>query len=413
MKRLLLISYHFPPIASIASLRPLRFVQQLPEYGWNCDVLTVANDRQYQKDNSLMREKPDNVTIYRANRLPIPKHMKWIARKVFGTKILWYNFVDDCYDWYPFATCTGNKILSENNYDAILATAPPYTSLRVARTLARKAGVPAVADLRDPFTQNSFIEMPTKIHEMVYTLYESKLLGTFNRILAAWPRIIEMNSRALGIPRNKFDVITNGFDEVDLDAYYNLNPPNDCFRIGYFGSIYGKRTLRPLFKALSTALRERPELRNHIELIIAGSLDEKELGKLIENYDCSSVVKYLKQVRRKSALQIMSSCHLLTLVSGTVMDSFPGKLFDYMACRRPVMSFGESGFLAKLLEKTKLGCTFDENSIRDAALMILELYDRFNRGEDSFDSTRELIQTYNSRIITGRLASILDKLVDG
>jgi glycosyltransferase involved in cell wall biosynthesis len=411
MKRVLLLAYHFPPISNIGSLRPFRMAKYLPEFDWNVSVLTVGNDTYYPRDQSMKIDELENTRIIHADRLPIYQMTKRLSRLLFGRKQLMYSFLDTYYDWYPLARIAAQRELQSVKFDAILATVPPYTSLRIARSIAQESGLPCIADLRDPFTQNPFIEMPTEFHRRYYHQYEKELLNSFDLITVAWPKIAEWNARAFKIDMDKFRVITNGYEPDDINRRYNRPAPSDVFSLGYFGSIYGLRTTDHLFKAYGIAIQRDPEFKERSRIIFSGAFDRYMVRKNALMNGCGKNLEILDFNSRRETLDRMSECSVLVLMTGMVAENYPGKLFDYIASNRIILNISKPSSLTKLVEETGIGVNVDGNNPEQVADLLLEWFSKFKEGKKLVDPSREKIRQFDGKVLAERMAKALDEIL--
>ena len=382
----------------------------LPDYGWEVTVVTVGNDSYYPRDASLDLKKLGRTRIRYANRFPLNQLRDRIGRHIFGKKQLLYSYLDTFYDWYPLAKSVAIDELTRMKYDAILATVPPYTSLRVARAISKKTGIPSIADLRDPFTQNRYIEMPSKFHRKYYENYEKNLLNSFNHITVAWPMIAHWNSKALGIDKDKFTVITNGYEPDDFKNRYNRPAPTSTFTMGYFGSIYGLRTVDPFFKVYGLALQTNPEFKEMSQVIFSGAFDRQMVRRTARKVRALDNLNILEYRSRRETLDWMSKCHALLLFTGMVTENYPGKLFDYIASNRPILNLSKPSPLTKLIGDLGIGANVDADKPEEAVNVLLDWFEKFKQGEKIIKPKPEDIKRFDGKILTGKMANILDSI---
>ncbi len=413
MKHLLLIAYNFPPMENIGALRPWRLAKYLPAFGWKTTVLTVQNDWSYKADSSFNIVDSKHMRIVRVPRLPLTRILHRPLRKIFGQNPLWYSYIDPFYDWYPLAKMAGDKILKHEKVDLICATAPPYTSLRLARSLSNQSGIPAIADLRDPFSQSIYFDFPTSFHRIYYQKYEENLLKRFQHIIVAWPRIAEWNAKAFGIPMDNFTVITNGYEPDDFKRRYHMKPVSSEFRIGFFGSIYGARSVEPLFKALSVAYAKRSDFRKNSKVYFAGSHGSYNLSSLTRKYGIGQNLVMLDFLPHHSdVLDWMSSCHILVMFAGMVNESFPGKMYEYIASHRPILSFSNKGSLWDLIEETRIGVSVMGSDYEEAGSILLKWYDRFMAHQPLHEFDESRVERFDGFNLTGDFARVFDSTLE-
>lgn len=410
MKNLLMIAYYYPPLAGVATIRPLQLSHYLREFGWDATILTVSEDPDYAHDYSAMSRIPSGQKIARAYKAPVFSRTRKLARKGLRKYPLLFSFVDEHFDWVPWAVRVGEKLLKNQRFDAIYATAPPYSSLRVARALKRRTGLPVVADLRDPFSANEFIAWPTPLHKIFYRAYETKLLNAMDRAVVVNEVLKRDIERNMGLAHLRPAVITNGYDPLDFDGF-SPNPPKDKFVFGHVGSIHGAVTPSPFFASLSRALHRNPAMRNNVEIVFMGSMQEQLVAREARHFGLSSMVSLRGLRPHREAIELMHQCHVLLLLSGMSLPSVvPARLFEYGAARRPVLSFSKPGLLEDFIRKNEFGFSVDGSDPDAGADKVLDLFDEFKAGVSIRGPPRQKYEAFSRRNSARDLARILDSL---
>jgi glycosyltransferase involved in cell wall biosynthesis len=410
MKKVLMVAYYYPPLGGVGAVRPLQFSKYLPEYGWEATVLSVRNDTRYLQDRSMMKLIPSYQQVIRAYRLPFFETIRRLARGPLRRHPLLYSFVDAQYDWVSSAIRTGSKLISSGEFQAVLATAPPYSALRVARALKNRYGIPTVADLRDPYTTNEMMVWPTKWHREFYSIYERKLLGDFDYLISANESNIDDISSILGLSRQPLELITNGYDPEDF-AHDFKQPSKDRFMIGYVGSIYGKVTPRPFFESLRVALSEKPEMREHLDVVFMGKMQNDFVLSEAKRANVEDVVTIRGYVPHSVAISFLHECHLLVLFGGMVSRSIPAKTFEYAASKRPILGFDHPDVFGDFITRNRLGFSVNGLAPKEGAAMILELYDMFDQGTPFPSPLPEDTERFSRKHLTAELARILNSVI--
>jgi glycosyltransferase involved in cell wall biosynthesis len=410
VKEVLLIAYYYPPLGGAGSVRPLQFSKYLPNYGWKATILSVNNDLHYPKDPSLCSSIPRNQRIARAYRLPINSTIKRFARGPLRLHPLLYSFLDAQFDWVPDAIKTGKRMIERGKYDAIIATAPPYSSLRVARALRMKYEVPIIADLRDPYSTNELMKWPTRWHKKFYALYERKLLAAFDHLITTNESHSLDLVASLGLPKKHITMITNGYDPEDF-MKEEKDPPKDRFVIGYVGSIYGSVSPRPFFESLNLAFKLRPDIRELIDVVFVGGMQYNFIMKEAKRTDISDLVSIRGFVSHDEAVSFLHQCHILVQFGGMVSRSFPAKIFEYAASGRPTISFDHPQVFGNFITRNGLGTSVNGLKPDEGAIKIIEFFDKFRSGETIRGASLEDSRRFNRRVLTAELASILESVI--
>ncbi|MHA1948563.1 MAG: glycosyltransferase [Candidatus Thorarchaeota archaeon] len=391
MKDLLMIAYYYPPLGGIGSQRPLYFSRYLPRNDWNANILTIANDYNYPRDKTLLKLIPDKQRIYRAYRMPIFKTFSYLARKNLRQYPLLYSFLDPYFDWVPSATRIGLKALKTTNYSAIYATAPPYSSLRVAVKLKAQMKLPIVADLRDPFTDNKFITWPSTLHKNEYMK---------RQVMAR-----------TGYSEDDVIVIPNGYDDDKLSKI-QASPPKDRFVLGYVGSIYGELNPRSIFRAVKFAVRERPEMIEKMKIEFMGQMNEKHIEYEAKREGIESLVRFHGNRPHEDALSLMKSCHVLLLIGGmAIQEAVPAKLFEYASTGQPVLSFSKPGMLEDFIIREKFGFSVDGDEPHKGGRLIVTMFDEFVRTGVVKGNKYSHPTKFTRENLTPKLARVLDTLI--
>lgn len=411
MREVLFIAYYYPPLGGAGSVRPLQFTKYLPSYGWSPSILSVRNDLHYPKDPSLMSSILKKMRVGRGYRLPIYSTIRKIARGPLRLQPLLYSFFDAQYDWVPCAIRTGKKMIESGEYEAIIATAPPYSALRVAAALKKKYKIPIIADLRDPYSTNEFMTWPTKWHKKFYSLYERKILASFDHLITTNESHSEDLSEILKQSKKRITMITNGYDPEDF-AGEGKNQRGDRFVIGYVGSIYGKLSPRPFFKSLKLALTRRPAMRDLTDVIFVGKMQHDYITNEAERMEVGDLVSIRGFVTHKEAISFLHECHVLVQFGGMVSRSFPAKIFEYAASGRPTLSFDNPDVFGDFITRNGLATSVNGLKSEEGASKIVEFFDMFSRGDPIPGPSFENSGRFSRKILTAKLASILNSVVD-
>ncbi|RDE17845.1 MAG: hypothetical protein C4K49_00900 [Candidatus Thorarchaeota archaeon] len=356
MPRLLIIAYVFPPLAGAAVMRPLVLAREARKHGWDAAVLTVGHDPKYPTDHTL--KSP--VRTARAYRYPFFLVINRFLRRLLpGKRILW-SILDEFYDWVPSAVRTGRKLYRSWPFDAIVATSPPYSDLRVGARLARDLKVPCIADLRDPFTTNFVIDFVHPAVRRFWHDYYCSILRRFDRIVTV-DRIISDE-----IPFHS-EVIPNGYDEEEFSESPQRYPE---FTIGYVGTMYAALDTRPLFEAL----RLLPEsVRLSVRVLFVGAHSDL-VANVAAKYGISNLAT-IPQVPRKEALSIMKKCHVLTIFGGTATEAVGSKLFEYARTGATVINVSRRDSGAwRFVEETGLAINVAVDDARRFAQIIEDTF---------------------------------------
>jgi glycosyltransferase involved in cell wall biosynthesis len=409
LKKVLVVAYHYPPLGGGGVFRTLKFTKYLPKFGYQPYVLTVKNPMYGTRDPTLLKEIPPEVKIFRTFSF---EHRILRAPRLLKINLKWFYTPDENIGWLPFAVSAGAKVIKKENIDLIYATSPLWTSLLIGFLLKKKTKKPLVIDFRDPWTDNPFTVYPTKIHESVETKMEEKVLTQADYIITAGDLIKNGLIERHPFIKQKIEVITNGFDPDDFKNL-KIHKPTSKFGITYVGSIYGLLTARSFLLALKELTEEKIDLREKIEIMFVGKYG-KETSLLVKKFGLEDIVKLTGYVPHKKCLELMLNSQALLLLI-TVEDPrgrgiLTGKLFEYLASRKPIIAIApENGAAANIIKSLKVGTVISPWNIPLIKNTIFEFYEKWKERE--FSGTTSDITKYDRRFLTQRLGQIFEKVI--
>ncbi|MBL7877984.1 MAG: glycosyltransferase [Cyclobacteriaceae bacterium] len=432
-KKVLIITYYWPPSGGVAVQRVLKFCKYLRNFGWEPVIYTVSNGEFPELDNSLLDEIPDGIKIYKT-RIWEPyslyklftgkKNKETIHRNTIktGNKIsvaekisLWIRgnlFIPDtrCF-WIKPSIFFLNRKLFNEKFDAIISTGPPHSNHLIALKLYNKNKIPWLADFRDPWTTMDYYQdlRLTRWADKRHHDLELNVLKSAS-VTVVVGRHMKKEFDQKGARR--VEIITNGFDESDFAVSPSLTLDSQ-FSIVHVGSFLKRRNPEMLWKAMARLKQENHPIIHHLKIKLIGRVEQT----ILDSIDRYALTEYLIQVSfvpHNAVAQYLQSAQLLLLP----IDNFEGakwvltgKLFEYLASRRPVLCIGPTdGDAAKLLAETGVGETFgfeDELGIID---FLVRHYNAFLLGKWSVPN-EEKIMNYSRRELTRQLSKLLDEIV--
>ena len=419
MKQVLII-VHLPR----ASPRVAGLVKYLPEFNWQPIILTGVTNK-YTNLPSRIVETPYQNALGSLGRLfklyaedgdvrqQIKKRLSIDSRKhpidfffTRGGEIINYPCPDK--NWKPFAVKAGSKLLQEENIDTIISSSPPVTSHLIARELKDKYKIPWLADLRDLWSQNHNYSY-SPLRKMLDRRLELKTLAKADALLTVsqpWAEKLRMLHQGKTVY-----MITHGFDMAEVN-----NPPAKLtakFTITYTGSIYtGKHDPSKLFNALRDLISDGIIDPDDIEVRFYGHKNAL-LDREIEQYGLSKIVKQYGLVPRDAALGKQRESQLLLRLKWEDQQehgAYSGKIFEYLAARRPILATGGSyDVVSELLNDTKAGiCAL---TVEDIKGTLRELYNEYKlKGDIAYKGEEAKINKYTQREMVRKFSAILDHL---
>lgn len=425
IKKVLIITYYFPPRPGVASLRLKGLAKYLPEFGWEPVILTAdlpgVPDQRFKV---IETNYPGAVTAKLKKKLGLHPDKKFqeqikILSKAAGGKKFFVDklvaiaeglfiYPDGQKKWYPFAVRAGIKIIMKEKFDAIISSSSPVTTHLVAKYLKENYEIPWLADFRDLWTQN--LDYPygslRKWFEKrleVNTIIQADALVTVSKPLANNLRILH--------PKKPIFTIMNGFDidEINKSAINNKK-----FTITYTGNLYYKKRDPELLLKVIRELTDESILKlNDIRINFYGPT-QYWLTQKINKYDLDKIVTQHGTVPRGIALKSQRESQILLILDMNGPKEkgiYTGKIFEYLAAKRPILAIGEyRGVLAELLEETNAGYYFSK--FKPLKYLITRCYKEYKmKGEVQYYGNISQIKKFSHYEMAKRFANVLDGIV--
>jgi glycosyltransferase involved in cell wall biosynthesis len=368
-RRVLVISYFYPPFASVGAVRVSKMTRYLRDAGWESHVLTTADD---DRTGDLELEVPaENITRVSQgfDVLAVPRLLTG-RRRVEGagyqgargwkSEMLWYAshlyrnvacFPDPQVGWLRPAIRAGRKLIDEFKPDIILSSALPHTATLAAASLAKSSGLPWVAELRDLWTANhNFRRMPPL--GAIERGLERRVLRRANAIVTVSQGWADRLARVANRPVH---VVPNGFDPND----YPDVPPDPVFTLAYTGMFYnGRQDPMPVLNAIAELARAGEITPQTFRLRLVGYY----LNPILARAESAGVLPFVRvdpPAPHREALAIQRRAAALLFfdwVSGEEKDWYSAKIYEYLGAGRPVLSIGPTdSVVARLLASTNAG----------------------------------------------------------
>lgn len=403
-KKVLIITYYWPPSGGAGVQRWLKFVKYLPEFAIIPFVLTVdelkANYPVF--DPSLFKDVPPSVKVHRTNTFEpfgIYKNISANSQLPYGgftnesdpgflqkaSRFMRGNFFipDPRRGWNFFAYRKACELIEKEKIDTVITTSPPHSTQLIGKQLKQKYGITWIADLRDPWTDIYYYKKlyPTRIANWINSRYERLVLEQADKIIVVSEAICKkLAEKSDKVSDKKFEIIPNGFDEEDFKI--KSNPPTDNLIITYTGTVTEDYRFESLIKAI-TDLKNNNHLKN-IKFRFVGSITSSYVNlfsSLLENK-----FEFIPHVtHEKSVYYLMNSSALLLAIPCVPENKgiLTGKLFEYLAARKPIICIGpENGEAAQIITESKAGETYGYNDSSGIYNFLLSLKEKWEKNPD-------------------------------
>ncbi len=444
-RRVLIVSFWFPPTNVMGAVRVGKFAKYLNNYGWEPVVLTGSNMKMGRgttanlpvelEESNIVRTPSFGIADLIMSRLGVDKKPSprgdsqvsdwktvvhnWLEtslRPVYHLPALKLIIVDPI-GWYPFAVKRGLEIIKHYDIDVILSSYGPSTSHFIASRLHRKTGVHWVADFRDLWAQHPYYPKYQPFQLFEEQVEKQVLKRSTVLIAAAEPMATQMEI----FHQKKVEVIHNGFDEEDYHEDVPLTPK---FSITFTGHIKKQdaASLDMLFEAIAELQQEKCISANNFELrfygsTLVGAVSGNTLLPLVKKLGIAELVKiyatipYLECIKKQKESTVLL---LLLTIENIAKGIYSGKVFEYIGAARPILAIAPKGDVVDLLlRKTGTGIVANEKD--EIKLILSEWIDEFQERRcisSNYSPSREIINNYTRRELTRKLAGVLDEAAD-
>ena len=459
MRRVLFIAYGFPPSMTMGAFSCAQIARYLPLYGWEPVVLTVKEkyiDDPYVKDDDADRASDSDLVI-RTYKLPHPTdiYRRFKSSRLAGKPALdsdqkavsptngvkdrsgraardlvlsWSSVPDKYNGWLIPAVAAGLRAIKQTKARAIFSSAPYFTSHLAGYWLALLTGLPWVAHFRDPWItgvraefrpdNNICFKISRALERMTISRADAVVCVTEEHAALMRANYDQMSA-------SKFAVVMNGYDGLEWqEAIESLSPgaPGEGytadaprkFRITYAGNLYTGGTPAPLFRALRTLIDIGEIGRDEasVELIgLCESGEGRSMTAIISETGIEGSVEMRGRLNHSETLRRLLQSDLLLLLAEGLAVQIPGKTFEYLKTRRPILALASEGAVANLLRRTGGAWVVSPDDQPGVINAVRECYRLWKRGLPGPAPDPLIVESFDRRRTTGRIAELLDFLV--
>lgn len=427
-KRVLIITYYWPPTGASGVQRWLKFAKYLPENGWTPVIYTPENPERPAIDHSLEADIPAGAEIITHPIFePYGLYKKLTGRK--ADEAIQVGFVSDSGKpgWLETASrwLRGNCLipdarrfwirpsvrrlsayLIEHPVDAIVSTGPPHSMHLIALELSKRFGTPWLADFRDPWSRFYYNDdlLFTKRTRNKQLKLEQSVLRNASRVITV-SSLIRDELQEIG--GRSVDVIHNGYDPADFE-----NPgyePSSSFMIAHTGAFQPAANPEKVWEVLGRLIKTDSSFAADLEIVLVGKVDAA-IKESISRNGLDSRVQYTGYVPHSEVMRYQTTSALLLLCilrTEGAEGIITGKFFEYLASGTPVLCIGpENGDTAAIISECKAGNTagFDDSAAVEN--IISEAYRKWKKGGRP-EPDRDAIKRYSRREQTRSLAAVM------
>lgn len=408
MKRILMFCHNFPPIGTVSSQRPAKFVKYLREQGWQPTVVTRASAPEYPVDRSLLADLPADVRVYRLGFIPIVVWFvsfwraiglsgigHWIAR--------WISVPDYRFTWIVVSFLTAFRLVPRFRPDVLWVSAVPTSAALLVVLFKRFFRLPVVVDFHNEWTRYMYYAPPTRLHDALNRWLERKVLQHADLVVTLNPWQGVDYEQRYGI-RRKVLVIENGYD---ADAFVPPAPATrDRFVLTYVGTVYGYQSIDPVLEGLERLVRAGKIPPERVLVRVVGDIFGGVHRDTFRSFPLE-VIPHAPHAQLRKFYE-ESGAFFLCLGAGAARQ-LPAKLYEYLSAGRPTLAVvPEPSVAREWVQRWRTGVAVTPAQVDQA---LLRLYQDWERGTLRYEPDPEALRRYHRRALAQELGAALDALM--
>lgn len=432
MKRVLIITYYWPPSGGSGVQRWLKMSKYLPENGWQ-PVIYTAEDAEYPVEDTTLEQDvcPEAEVIRRKIVEPYTFYKKFLGKKKdekvkagfineSGKKGGWKEslsvwirgncFIPDARCWWIHPSVRYLKqYLKEHPVDAIISTGPPHSMHLIAMQLHQHFDTPWIADFRDPWTDIYYADA---LHlgrhaQRKHQRLEREVLSTANQVVTVSQSCADALREKV---KNTVKVVPNGFD-----CEINTKPKakTEKFVLAHIGIIPPKSSSL-IWEALGELVNENTDFATALELRLVGQVDQS-VQQTLQEKALDSFTKKIPYLPHGQAIEEQRQADMLLLLipdATSARGILTGKLFEYLASGRPILCIGPTdGDAARIIAQTNTGTTLDFRDKEGMKAAILLAFNKYQNSEATLQESQQ-VEQYSRKALTKAYAEIMDDMVE-
>lgn len=421
MKKILMISYYYPPLNDVGGLRALGFSKYLLRFGWKPYILTVANpDKAYCSLGNI--RSPEEIEVFRSHSIVnlsriMGKLNGCLARilRLFHKELRTNVFVnllcipDIFVGWIPLTFLKGLQIIRRHSIDAIYVSCKPFSSSLIALLLKRVSKKPVIMDLRDPFivSLSNDESLSCRLNRIVNRLIEKYVFKSVDKLILVTDKTRHNYLSLYPFLESKSHRIYNGF--LPADAPLGCEQPYDHFTIVYVGDYYvSYEDSELLFRALRHIRIGYASLGRNIRFFYCGG-DYSWMSKMMNQYELWDAMLVMKPVSREESIRALFRSSVIYL--RIVKDMISTKLFEGLMTGRPFLVATHNDEVRSLIQRYSPSSEIVEpKDMSGLANSIMKLYKSWSTGALESRPSQEYLGHFNKIALTRHFSEVLKEL---
>ena len=427
MKKVLIITYYWPPAGGPGVQRVVKFSKYLPKFGWNPIILTVKNPTSPARDESLLEHLPKNCKVYKTKTIePFNFYRKLtgrqknevLAKDIISKKsdekpseklarVIRANlFIPDArVGWIPYIIKEGMKIIDIENPSLIFSTSPPHSVQLGAKKLAKRSGLKWIADFRDPWTEAYWEEDidKTGLIKKVNLKLEKNVLASADLITTVSKGMIDVFSTKIS---NRYDFLYNG-----LETFNTKKSITDKFEIIFLGNLSKYQSPLPFIEAINL-LPHKTKLQ--MEITFIGKVFDDYL-QLFNKYD-GIQINVKEYMPYQDMMHYVKKASMLLLIyhkTSYTTGYMTAKIFDYLALRKPILALGQLRSTGEdVLQQTGSGQLFEYSDIENISKYIAEEFEQWTKKHYVLLQSNKALDNYKTIENVKKLVKLFEEVLN-
>ena len=419
MKKVLFITYYFPPSGKASLHFPLYIMKHLPDFGWQASVLTVMEDKFSFRDESLLKDiQPSTDVIKTKTFEPFDLYKKFLGKdkdaqliasetiskenKSISHRIaVWIRmnlFIPDArVGWYLPGVKKASEYIKKNKVDAIVSIGPPHTAQLIGKKLSEKFNILFVPVFIDPWTDIIYYKEQNRnwLTKAIDSSLEKSVIKRASHIIFVTETMRTDFIKKYPFAREKSSVLYWGYNEEDFESIKPYDWKEDGKVLIHAGNIFDYQNPVNFWKYI----RKRNEDGEKIKIKFIGTVSPA-IKKTIEETGLSADTEYLGFLSYKEMLSRLMGADYL-LVCASEPRHVPGKLFEYLRIGKPIIAFGDgNNEVEKILTDSSAGMLFHYD----------ESGEEFFSSKKTFKNNFEIIKKFDRKVTAEKIATILSTI---
>lgn len=426
MQRVLIFAYHFPPYNAVSSQRPWSWYIDFHKHGLWPVIVTRKWDDKIQSELDYAKADEGRNTIIEETkagtiiRVPTQPNLRdkvitrfgmnrfSLFRKLLSTFYLFAGYFPAFDRSYPLFK-EAKRYVRQNPIDCIMATGGPFVQFRYASKLSKVFGIPWIADYRDNWSgvNNDSIEMLNSLYNTYLKSLEARSIHNASAVTVASPTYLP-TIKKVGREELPMSIVYNGYQELQLEDYYQLPADQSEFRIVYAGKLYNDQHIEIFLQGLGEYLSVAKV--SDVKLYFVGSSFHSYIEKRIEQFKHAfpAVIEFCERMSYQDLMVFLRQSHVLLLLSDGKPFWLRAKLFDYLGVGRPVLMVpSDNGIMKEILQDSKQG------AICSAPHEVLDYLNvQYNLFQEGKTPSYTPSDKYNRAVQTKRLAQVMKDVIN-